>query len=155
MSSSIKRSPSSERPTPLIPPQLQFRPVEHPVLPIQKEPDVNGIIKTINETWIVTQKLMHSMHQQQINAFKRQHQFEMLTNDQLESMQKDMNLLRGHINKSIKQFKEIHRDITQLGREFEVGDEFEHEKDKSQSVDQPEAGDSRQAQVHTGDDRDS
>lgn len=97
----------------------------------------------INETWSLIQKLLVRINQQQLAAFKRQHHFEVIASEQIECMQKDLNLLRGHMNKANNEILQLQQIKQNLESEVRVD-----ETQQSESVDDVQDACSRQAQMH-------
>lgn len=150
MSPLSNSAPCFDRPTPCIPPRLQFQPIEHPALPHLSQPEMDKTLKGINETWNMIQKLLVRINLQHLAAFKRQHHFEVIASEQMETMQKDLNLLRGHMNKTMSQIE----NLKQLKQNLEERVKA-HETDKSESVDQQETNKTGQAEMHPGDAKES
>ncbi len=69
-----------------------------------------------------------------VTSEMRSHSFEVATNEQFETMQKEMNLMRGHINKILRQMEEVASSLKQ-----ELASIKNETPEQSESVDQAEA----------------
>lgn len=111
--------------------RLPAEKIKRPSVPIKSDEESKRDLKVINETCLIASKLMPRLNNHLVTSEMRSHSFEVATNEQFENMQKEMNLMRGHINKILRQMEEVASSLKQ-----QLADIKEERPEKSESVDQ-------------------